>query len=447
MIARNTVPLAEFHEYSHERSSEFGLLKENTAMVLDAQALENLEIFEVQGKTKRITKGSLFHYLDRCSTKFGKRLFKKWVCSPLLNEKKLKARHDAVEELVENYTLVENFKIKMRKFADLERYLCRIYKYSISTQSNAIYVDVNSLSRLDELFLLLTQLKDIVSTLDEVFGDRSSIKSKRLKALLTFESSDYAEGFGKKQTRKKAKKATKSKKKVEESKSGKELTLESDEEEKQGEAYKERIKLKSDDDGILPDIRDHLDQFKKVITWKQIGKKNIPEPVKGLCKEFDDANDNVEKIKKLIQGCLSKARKQLEYPEMKFSTGSKRFRFEFDIPNNKAKDLPEDFNLTSKSQKFKRYQTQELSDLVEELEQAEEQLKEAISPFLSKLFRKFYKKQYLWSDFIACIAEIDCLMSLAEVAKSEDNMVKPVIVSRENSDQKGCIELTNVRHP
>ena len=65
MIARNTVPLAEFHEYSHERSSEFGSLKENTAMVLDSQALENLEILEVQGKTTMITEGSLLHHIDR----------------------------------------------------------------------------------------------------------------------------------------------------------------------------------------------------------------------------------------------------------------------------------------------------------------------------------------------------------------------------------------------
>jgi len=60
----------------------------------------------------------------------------------------------------------------MKKFADLERYLCRIYKYSISTQSNAIYVDANSLSRLDELFILLTQLKNLIEVLDEIFGDR-----------------------------------------------------------------------------------------------------------------------------------------------------------------------------------------------------------------------------------------------------------------------------------
>ena len=86
--------------------------------------------------------------------------------------------------------------LKMRKFADLERYLCRIYKYSISTQSNAVYVEANSLSRLDELFLLLSQMEGIIDVLDEIFGDRSDIVTKRLKALITFQSKEIAEGFG-----------------------------------------------------------------------------------------------------------------------------------------------------------------------------------------------------------------------------------------------------------
>jgi DNA mismatch repair ATPase MutS len=301
---------------------------------------------------------------------------------------------------------VENFKLKMRKFADLERYLCRIYKYSISTQSNAIYVDVNSLNRLDELFCLLTKLKDIVHCLDEVFGDRTEIKTKRLKALVTFESDNYQEGFGKKKTRKKLKKPKKSKK-IEEVKDKKELTLESDEEDKIDEEYKQRSLARNDDFGILPDIRDHLNQFEKVIIWKKIKNKRIPEPVKGLSKEFDGANEKVESLKKTLQECLNKARKELKMPELKFNTGSKRYRFEFNIPNNLADDMPEGYTLTSKSKKFKRFQTEELAELVDQLETAEEELKEAISPFLSRLFRKFYKKQYLWSDFIYCIAEID----------------------------------------
>jgi len=416
-------------------------------MVLDAQALENLEILEVQGKTKMITEGSLLHHLDRCSTKFGRRLFKKWLCSPLFSEEKLQARIDAVEELVNNYSFVEKFKLKMRKFADLERYLCRIYKYSISTQSNAIYVDVNSLSRLDELFLLLTQLIEIIDVLDEVFSDRSGLSSKRLKALVTFESQSYAEGFGKKKTRKKAVKKTKKKtKKVEESKEG-QFTLESDEEDKQGEEYKERSRNRNEGDGILPDIREHLNQFQKVITWKKINNKNVPEPVKGLSKEFDDANNEVNNIKKSIQECLLKARKEMSLPDMKFNTGSKRYRFEFDLLNKYTKDVPENYIETSKSKKYTRYQTQELGDLVDQLQEAEENLKDAISPFLSRLFRKFYKKQYLWTDFISCIAEVDCIMSLAEVSKVEDDMVKPIIVPRKDVHQKACIEIIGVRHP
>lgn len=34
-----------------------------------------------------------------------------------------------------------------------------------------------------------------------------------------------------------------------------------------------------------------------MIQWKSIGKKKIPEPVKGLNEEFDLANERVEKIK------------------------------------------------------------------------------------------------------------------------------------------------------
>jgi DNA mismatch repair protein MSH6 len=78
MIAEKTVPLAEFHEYTHEQSTNDTLAKK-AAMILDAQALENLEILEVQGKLSKIHEGSLLHHLDRCSTKFGKRLLKKWV--------------------------------------------------------------------------------------------------------------------------------------------------------------------------------------------------------------------------------------------------------------------------------------------------------------------------------------------------------------------------------
>ena len=66
-------------------------------MVLDAQALCHLEIVEsADGKLK----GSLLHFVDHCSTLFGKRKMKKWLLAPLYNEKKINERLDAVEDLM-----------------------------------------------------------------------------------------------------------------------------------------------------------------------------------------------------------------------------------------------------------------------------------------------------------------------------------------------------------
>lgn len=48
-------------------------------LYLDSQALESLEIFDVNLQTKVSTKGSLFEYLNKCVTPFGKRLLIKWV--------------------------------------------------------------------------------------------------------------------------------------------------------------------------------------------------------------------------------------------------------------------------------------------------------------------------------------------------------------------------------
>ena len=243
---------------------------------------------------------------------------------------------------------------------------------------------------------------------------------------------------------KKLKAKKKGKKKIEEVKS--KINLDWDDENENKILYLK--KKENESNGILPDVREDLEMFKKIITWKKIGKKNIPEPKRGIWEEFDTANDKVEDIKKSLQSLLTTKRKELKYSELKYCTTSRIFRFEFNIPNKMVDNLPEEYTGTTKSEKYSRFQTQELIGLVEQLEVAEEELREAISPFLSKLFRKFYKKQYLWSDYVAWIAELDCLMSLAEVSKTEDNMVKPIIVSRkEDASDRPVLQLKGVKHP
>ena len=66
-------------------------------MVLDAQALQHLEIVESNaGKLQ----GSLLHYVDHCQTMFGKRQLKRWLMSPLLNQQKIELRLNAIDEMM-----------------------------------------------------------------------------------------------------------------------------------------------------------------------------------------------------------------------------------------------------------------------------------------------------------------------------------------------------------
>lgn len=76
-------------------------LMQSGSMVIDAQAIEHLELLEVPGRSKNHKEGSFFNFLaEGCSTPFGKRLLKRWVVGPLKDAKKINQRLEAVSDLV-----------------------------------------------------------------------------------------------------------------------------------------------------------------------------------------------------------------------------------------------------------------------------------------------------------------------------------------------------------
>ena len=64
-------------------------------LAVDGQAIINLEVLE--NNVDHSDAGSLFRYMDHCSSKFGQRLLRKWICSPLQDVSKIEERLDAVE--------------------------------------------------------------------------------------------------------------------------------------------------------------------------------------------------------------------------------------------------------------------------------------------------------------------------------------------------------------
>lgn len=93
-------------------------------MVLDPFTRRNLELVETIRQRK--SHGSLLGILNRGVTAMGARLLRTWINQPLLEIKRLNARLDAVEALVNSELLRDEIAVELRQVADIERLTNRI---------------------------------------------------------------------------------------------------------------------------------------------------------------------------------------------------------------------------------------------------------------------------------------------------------------------------------
>lgn len=117
IIDRELVSLGNFSWYDPIRKA--------SNLVLDGQTLINLEIFA--NSFDGGSEGTLFQLLNRCITPFGKRMFKQWVCHPLMDVAKINARLDAVDSLNADTRIRDKFSSCLSKMPDLERMISRVH--------------------------------------------------------------------------------------------------------------------------------------------------------------------------------------------------------------------------------------------------------------------------------------------------------------------------------
>ncbi|PYH93555.1 DNA mismatch repair protein Msh6 [Aspergillus ellipticus CBS 707.79] len=123
-IERDLITIGNFSTYDP--------IKKATSLVLDGQTLINMEIFA--NSFDGGSDGTLFQLLNRCITPFGKRMFKQWVCHPLVDAKKINARLDAVDALNADPSVRDQFSSQLTKMPDLERLISRIHAANCKAQ-------------------------------------------------------------------------------------------------------------------------------------------------------------------------------------------------------------------------------------------------------------------------------------------------------------------------
>ena len=158
-------------------------------MALDINARRNLELTEkMRDKSK---KGTLLWVLDKTGTSMGGRLLRRWINDPLIDEKEINNRLEAVKELKENIMLRDEIYQYLKKVYDIERLAGKI-SYGNATGRDLISLKNSALqlpniknilkntksNLLQDLYLSLDELKDIYELINESLVDEPPISVK-----------------------------------------------------------------------------------------------------------------------------------------------------------------------------------------------------------------------------------------------------------------------------
>ena len=385
LIAENVFKTARYQIYDPVK---FNLSR----MVLDSQALQHLEILEVGYSTKDSVEGSLFGYLDKTVSPYGKRLLRKWICAPLLDVNAINDRLDAIEDLEGLYELKDNFRRSLKSLPDLERTCGRVYHQSVKKKESVIMFEDVAGSKLREFKKLLESLskaKSLISAFSE-----ATMKSKLLKNLTTLVG------------------------------------------------YKEVLERRSTS---MPDIEPLLDEMATFIIWTG-PKQDIPIPRSGVDEDYDLAQKGIDTIQGELEEYLQDIKSQLGNSR-DICYAHTKHRYEIEVPAKlvDGKRKPKEFEFSSRRQDRDRFITNRIKGLVDQLEEAEEKLRQTKNFFVCFVFSYFYKHHAVWDRFIEGLAQIDCLCSLSLTSFLADGvMCRPEI---HPPNQKVFMEVRDMRHP
>mgnify|MGYP000571701154 CR=1 FL=1 len=139
---------------------------------IDPATSHNLEIIKNQQGGSSHT---LFSVVDRACTSMGSRLLKKWLMRPLHDQHRIRRRHDAVQALAADITLMQSLKGVLRSIADLERIVGRIALHRASIADyKTLAATLRMLPELQEILAGIQQV-DVIATILHRLPDYSQL--------------------------------------------------------------------------------------------------------------------------------------------------------------------------------------------------------------------------------------------------------------------------------
>ncbi|MFI5360147.1 MAG: DNA mismatch repair protein MutS, partial [Halanaerobiales bacterium] len=150
-------------------------------MILDTATRRNLELTTSLRDNKK--QGTLLQVLDKTLTSMGGRMLKKWINQPLINKRMIEERLDAIEELKENFILLQAIRSNIDGIYDLERILSRItYGSANARDLTALSYSLDKLPTLRKNLSLLST--DFFAKINKDFDTLEDITALLEKAIV-----------------------------------------------------------------------------------------------------------------------------------------------------------------------------------------------------------------------------------------------------------------------
>ena len=356
-------------------------------MVLDGVTVRNLELLANNNNGGRA--GTLVARLDSCNSAMGRRTLRHWLMSPLLQIAAIKARQEAVRQLM-GFSGLQQVKKVMQKLPDLERLLSKIHsagdavKSKNHPDSRAVFFESHIYSKRKILDLLscLDGLKKCSSMLN-LFSEES-FQSKILKNITRLES--------------------------------------------QG--------------GEFPDMTNLFQYFDTAFDQASARKEGKIIPSRGVDADLDQADDNIAEITGEMKSYLKEQKQHFGCEVKYWGTGKNRFQVE--VPANKQNKAGDEYELASGTKNVKRYVTIETKQFLERQIAAEDQRDKALMDIQRKIFEQFSKHAEVWQKAISCVSFLDALMSLATYSQSIEGGCFPTFLT---DFSQPTINIKEGRHP
>ncbi|XP_076260192.1 DNA mismatch repair protein Msh6 [Rhynchophorus ferrugineus] len=335
-------------------------------MIVDSATIKHLNLLG--------SAGSLEKTLDFCKTAFGKRMLPLSICRPSCNIKEIKARQEAIGELLSNAQMFKACQEILNKLPDLERQVAKIHIYGnkiYSTDhpdSRAILYEAKTYSK--------RKIMDLIKTLrgfeasQELVRIFKGCESSLLKKLTQFEPN-----------------------------------------------------------GLFPDLTETLKFFKEAFNHDEAEKEGIIIPKSGVDEDYDQAEEAIAEINKELQDYLKEQSKFFGCQVTYFGTDKKRFQLE--VPENKARKADDEYQIEGQrkgTKPAKRFSTPTTKELLQKMMRAEAEKQKIILDLNRRIFEKFSQRFDEWQQALHCLTILDLICCLTEYAsKYSGEICKPNI--------------------